>query len=145
MNKHPDTIKYPETFDEAQWHIECPYCGKIIGFDGIFNWGWTQGCFGETKITPMDFDGVVERHKHYLIFETKNEDVKISKGQNLCLSNLRKAESFTIIKIWGKENPVKMIIDFHDEKYKSIELYNINQMRDYISRWYKWADKNISI
>lgn len=45
---HPSTIKHHATFERS----------LPIGFDGVFDWSWTQGHLGQGKITPMDFDGV---------------------------------------------------------------------------------------
>ena len=75
----PDTILYPDKFKKSLG----------AGFDGVFNWKWTEGCFGDTKIKPMDFDGVVERYGNYLIFETKDIGKPISLGQLITLNNLR--------------------------------------------------------
>ena len=66
--------------DEEEFNKSLP-----AGYDGKFDWDVFKqhGCFGDTKIEPMDFDGVVERHKHYLIFETKKEGQRIPQGQRL--------------------------------------------------------------
>lgn len=142
MPNYPDTVKYADAFERSQWHIDCPYCGKIIGFDGIFDWRWVTESIKKvnpkTNITPMDFDGVVERHSNYLIFETKDVGVDISKGQLITLKNLQKPKTFTVMKIWGKENPEKMEINSHDGVVKT--TCDLGEMKNYVSRWYSWAN-----
>ncbi len=142
----PDTIKHPENFIDSQWSIRCPHCDEIIGFDGVFHWGWTQGCFGETKITPMDFDGVVERHGHYLIFETKDVGKDTPLGQRITLENLTQAKSFCIIKVWGKVKPESFELRFgyHNESTKNepISGYGEEALVIRVKKWYAWADKN---
>ena len=125
----PDTILYPDSFDNH----------PAAGFDGIFDWSWTKGCFGDTKIMPMDFDGVVERKYNYLIFETKEEGKEIPKGQIITLNNLRNAKSFTIMKIWGKNNPIKIELVYPDGKTL---YFDGSAAKNIVKRWYAWADKN---
>ena len=132
--RHPDTIKYPDAFNRNQ----------AAGFDGLFNWKWTEGCFGFTKITPMDFDGVVERRKHYLVFETKDPGVEIPQGQLITLEGLMAPRSFCVMKIWGKEEPEYFEASFglvgekvYEEKGEGIEKAKI-----YVERWFGWANNH---
>ena len=125
----PDTILYPDKFKKSLG----------AGFDGVFNWKWTEGCFGDTKIKPMDFDGVVERYGNYLIFETKDIGKPISLGQLITLYNLRNAKSFSVFKIWGKEVPEKLIII--QPSGKEIEYSGLENIRQRISDWFKWANR----
>lgn len=140
----PSTVKYPETFRASMWSLECPFCGKIIGFDGPFDWAWTQGCFGDTKITPTDIDGAVERKQHFLIFETKNLGVPIPKGQQILLNNLRIAKSFTVIEIWGKDNPQEFyVIKTNGEKIGP--YFGVQKAHETVANWYKWANGKIYV
>lgn len=147
MRRHPKTILYPDSFDKSQWHITCPHCNKEIGFDGIFHWGWTQGCFGRTKITPTDFDGVVERNGHYLIFETKDVDRDVPQGQLWALERLSKAKSFTIITIWGKIKPKKFeTIRAKIGEEMRFEIKgsgrSIKKLKKYVTKWFQSANKS---
>ena len=144
MSDLPDTIKYPENFKKSQWQLECPYCNRVIGFDGVFNWAWTQGCFGESKIAPMDFDGVIERHKHYFVFETKDVGVPISQAQVWTLDRLIEAKTFTVMKLWGKDSPQKFIMKWPDGK-DSKEYQGVEMARKILTKWYRWADENACI
>lgn len=96
----PETIKYGKTFLDS----------APPSFDGVFDWSFTQGCFGETKITPMDLDGVIERKGNFLVFETKNEGVNIPRGQKILLKSLHDIGVFTIIVLWGKTYPVRAFV-----------------------------------
>lgn len=148
-NKLPDTVKNPKSFIDSQWSITCPHCGEIIGYDGAFFWKWIIEAIKEinpkSNISPMDFDGVVERKGHYLICETKDPNKPISNGQNLTLNNLCNAKSFSIVKIWGKDIPEKMIINYGWEKPEIRHITRSLQIRaykHYIKKWYKYADEN---
>lgn len=79
-------IKYRKAFERD----------PAAGFDGLFNWDFLKGAFGP-QIMPMDFDGVVERFGHFLIFETKDPGVHIPAGQMRALRELVRHEEFTVI------------------------------------------------
>lgn len=140
---HPNTIKHPDAFDKSQWHIVCPYCMETIGFDGIFHWGWTQGCWGKGNIAPTDFDGVVERHGHFLVFETKDIGKDIPAGQQRAFDNLLKAKSFCVMKIWGKQEPTHFEFQWADRKGLSRkgEGNGVQEARDILKQWYEWANR----
>lgn len=128
MTELPDTIKYPDGFNRA----------KPAGHDGVFDWRWTRGCFGDTKITPMDFDAVVERRGHYLVMETKNPGVPIPSGQEITLQNLPVAKSFTVMKIVGKEEPQSIEI-IHPNGTKETVI-GIEAAKKAVRDWYQRAD-----
>lgn len=146
------TIRYPNSFNESQWHIECPHCHQTIGFDGLFQWGWVSKAIRSvdkhTKITPMDFDGVIERELNYLVIETKDEGVKIQKGQLLTLERLHRAESFCVMKVWGKKNPTKWEAEtnFVNSEKKTIKRKGEGEGKEsafkFVRKWFKWANRN---
>jgi len=127
---YPETILYPKSFQKS----------LAAGFDGVFDWTWTQGCFGETKITPMDFDGVVERHRHFLIFESKNIGVPIPTGQELTLGRLRIAKTFTVIKIWGKSAPE--YAEIIHQNGKTIKIAGFAEIKNKVEAWFFWANSH---
>lgn len=92
---HPSTIKHHATFERS----------LPIGFDGVFDWSWTQGHLGQGKITPMDFDGVVERKGNFIVFETKGAGVQIPRGQLMTLEAAYRLGVFTVLLIEGKAAP----------------------------------------
>ena len=92
-------------YNEEEFNKSLP-----AGFDGKFECDVFQeaGCFKEVpRIRPMDFDGVVERYCHYLVFETKKDGVEVPPGQLITLNNLRVVKSFTVLKMWPKIPPFK--------------------------------------
>lgn len=127
--KLPSTIKHPETFRRA----------APAGFDGVFDWSWTQGCFGAGKITPMDLDGVIERKGQFLVFETKDVGVQIPQGQLYTLQALHRLGFFTIMIIHGKICPEVAHCWYPASKTK-ITLHGPDEARDFVARWYRWSD-----
>ena len=88
-------IKHPQRF--AAW--------LPAQFDGEFGWDFLAMAFRGTKIMPMDFDAVIERRGHYLVFETKAKGRKIDAGQAITLTGLWQNKGFTIIHVEGKTAP----------------------------------------
>jgi hypothetical protein len=131
MSDLPNTIKNPDSF------LNSP----SAGFDGVFDWSWTDGCFGAGKIKPMDFDGVVERRGNFLLFETKNMDVSIPKGQLYTLQAAHALGCFTIMLIHGKTSPERMEIWFPGCDIKQ-HLIGKEAARQKVGGWYAWADAN---
>lgn len=126
----PDTIRNPERFLEA----------GAAGFDGVFDWSWTHGCFGG-KITPMDFDGVVERKGNFIIFETKDLNAPIPKGQLITLESAHKLGCITIMLIHGKDKPERGEIWYPGGDIKK-EFSGVDEAKALVGRWYEYANKN---
>jgi hypothetical protein len=74
-------------------------------FDGEFDWDFLKVSFSGTKIQPMDFDAVVERKGHFLVFETKSRGKGIDLGQQITLTSAWKDKGFTVIHVEGKTAP----------------------------------------
>ncbi len=70
-------------------------------FDGEFQWDFLLPAWHGTKIQPMDFDAVVEKNGHILIFETKIKDKGIELGQQITLTDQWK-KGATIFQVEGK-------------------------------------------
>ncbi len=134
----PSTIKYPKTFNNS----------PAAGFDGVFDWSWTDGCFGEGKITPMDFDGVIERKGNFLLFETKNVGVPIPDGQMYTFESAYRLGVFTIIFIEGKNKPETAKIWCANGFKNGLKMdshapvNDMDKLKDLISSWYEYANKN---
>jgi len=135
MGELPSSIRHPMAFRES----------AAAGFDGVFDWAWMDGCFGKTNITPMDFDGVVERKRQFLLFETKNTGVELPKGQLICLENLWKKGDWTVVTVWGKKTPETWEVWFPwregERQPKIIKGVGVESLRQFVARWYEWADK----
>ena len=135
----PVTIKHPETFNNS----------LSAGFDGVFDWGWTNGCFGKGKITPMDFDGVVEKKGNFILFETKGVNVPVPKGQIITLESAYRLKCFTIVFIEGKLSPERVMVWFAPGFKSGAKMdkhvpVNMERMKNLCSDWYKFADKHPS-
>lgn len=84
-------LKHRERFEE--W--------LPASYDGLFDWDFLKPAFGQTKIEPMDFDAVVERRGHVLIFETKGAGALLKQGPILTLTDQWRRGS-TVFHIEGK-------------------------------------------
>lgn len=138
MNNLPNSIKHPETF------LKSP----AAGFDGVFDWSFTDGCFGKTKITPMDFDGVVERNGNFLVFETKAVGVPVPKGQMITYKTAHKLGCFTVVFIEGKQTPEFAKV-WCQPGFKNGNFMNdhapvddLQRFKGFVSEWYDHANKN---
>jgi len=137
MSDLPETIKHPSAFGES----------PASGFDGIFDWSWTQGCFGAGKITPMDFDGVVERKGNFIIFETKGVGVPVPRGQLITLRKAHALDVFTVMLIQGKARPeYAQCWCPPDFKAGSVMTdfcpITTERAAGFVADWYEYADKN---
>jgi hypothetical protein len=126
----PSTIRHPETFLKA----------APAGYDGVFDWSWTKGCFGDTNISPMDVDGIIERNGNFLVFETKNVGVQIPQGQLYTLQAMHRLGRFTIMIIHGKQTPERSVCWYPYPCEKRQELTGADEARAFVARWYKWAN-----
>ena len=71
-------------------------------FDGEFAWDFLKSAFYDSKIMPMDFDAVVERRGHFLVFETKAAGKNIDKGQSITLTTAWRDKGSTVVHVEGK-------------------------------------------
>jgi len=127
MSDLPSTIKHPETF------LNSP--------------AWTSGCFGSGKITPMDFDGVVERKGNFILFETKGVGVPVPQGQIFTLRRAHSLDVFTVMLVQGKSAPEAAQVwcppDFMGGKVMdSFAPITPERAAKFVSEWYAYADKN---
>lgn len=131
MSALPSTIKHPGGFAHS----------PAAGFDGVFDWSWTQGCFGKGRITPMDFDGVVERKGNFILFETKNLGVPIPDGQMYTLQAAHKLGCFTIFLIHGKTSPEAAQVWYPGRDTRH-EFDGIEAIKERVTAWYSYADSH---
>ena len=115
------------------------------GFDGVFDWSWTDGLFDEkNKIKPMDFDGVVERKGQFLVFETKDIGKSMPRGQFITLKAAHDLGCFTIMLIHGKTTVEGGRIWWPSTKitkdYMGQEFTGLESARGLVRSWYLNAD-----
>lgn len=127
----PSTIKHPGGF------LHSP----AAGYDGVFDWSWTQGCFGTGRITPMDFDGVVERKGNFILFETKNLGVPIPAGQMYTLQAAHRLGCFTIFLIHGKTSPEAAQVWYPGRDARH-EFEGLEAIKERVAAWYSYAEAN---
>lgn len=133
--KLPSTIHRPDAF------IKSPAAGA----DGVFNWDWTKGCFDKAnKISPMDFDGVVERNGNFILFETKDVGTAIPRGQFITLKAAHDQGCWTIMLIEGKHLPERGRIWWPGSKisrdYMGHEWFGLESAIGLVRSWYLKAD-----
>ncbi len=113
-------------------------------YDGFFDWSWTKGCFGNPKIEPMDFDGVVERKGQFLVFETKDVGKSIPPGQFITLIEAHKLGCFTIMLIHGKLEPESGFIWWPGVKISrenlGLKFVGLESARGLVRSWWLNAD-----
>lgn len=130
-------MNLPTTIKNKNGFLHSP----AAGYDGVFDWSWTQGCFGNGRITPMDFDGVVERKGNFILFETKNLGVPIPSGQMYTLEAAHRLGCFTIFLIHGKTEPESAQIWYPGVGKREIHE-GVDAIKEKVRSWYAYAEKN---
>lgn len=133
---------------------EAFYESLPAGFDGEFDWDWTDGCFvrrngEETRIKPMDADGLVERGGNFLLFETKEVGKDVPGGQLYTMQALYRLGCFTMLYVYGKKSPEMLASwdapDFRDgvvmDESKPVPV-TVQQARAFVHKWFLYADEN---
>lgn len=131
MSALPKTVLYPSKF------LSSP----AAGFDGVYDWSWAEHCYGKTKISPMDFDGVVERNAHFLVYETKDVGKRIDDGQRITLRNLFMLGRFSIFYVWGKTRFDHGVF-VSPMCEKPLEITRIGQAQKLVARWFEVASSD---
>lgn len=106
---------------------------------GFWNWGILDGCFGDSRISPTDIDGCIERHGHKLLLETKMPGAKIPFGQQLTLESFVR-DGATVIIVWGlKDSPQKIRV-MTPHVTKDYEVATLETLRSIVAKWFAFAD-----
>jgi len=92
---------------------------------GRWDWRSLSGAF-RRGVTPSDIDGIVENNRQFLIFETKDTDVDIPRGQLLMLQRLAMLPGVTVCVLWGPpDEPLFMeVIGEQRKRTDSRQLWN---------------------
>jgi len=133
----PETIKHPNNF------LSSP----SYGFDGIFDWAFTQGAVGKGLITPMDIDGIIERKGKFLVFETKDNGKDVPRGQLITFTKLYELKCFTILFIQGKTTHEKVMAwcqpgFYGGKKYSNFVPCNDVKLNNFTKKWYEFANEH---
>lgn len=109
------------------------YCASL------WDWACLDGCFGDTKIKPMDIDGCIERNGKYIFIESKLPGVEIPTGQWITLSGLVKRGN-TVVVVWGHPNTVEEILLMTPHIKRRYENADTDTFRDIVGKWFTWAN-----
>ena len=104
-----------------------------------WDWACFDGCFGGTKISMSDIDGVVERGGNFLFVETKAPGATINMGQSILLSHLAKLENAYVLVVWGKPGKAEKVQVWPDGQVYDIDTEGLRKM---VSKWFKWANSH---
>lgn len=110
---------------------------------GVWDWGILRGCFGESRIEPTDLDGMVERNGRFLVLEAKSPGASIPLGQKLTFEAMQKNGAFTVLIVWGETNAPQSILRVSPHASKYFPSANMQLLREIVSRWYAWAERQI--
>ena len=116
------------------------------GFDGQFHWDYLIPALQEAtgrKIQPMDIDANIEIGGHHLVFETKDDGVKVPRGQVRALLQLWAKGYHTVIFLWGKKEPLVAKI-YWAGGVKKGPMRNVTKqyLINVTYRWAIWANGN---
>jgi hypothetical protein len=105
---------------------------------GIWDWSILEGCFGNTKISPTDIDGCVERKGKKLFLETKLPGIEIPNGQARTLYSLVD-DGHTVLIVWGENDTpqrLRIITPYYDETQEC----DLETLRSVVSKWFAMAE-----
>lgn len=120
------TIRNKDAFDAQQW-----------------DWGFLDGCFGNTNIRVTDVDGLVERNGQFLMIESKGAGVPIPLGQKIMHDQwVRRGNSLLVV--WGEPN-IPLRIEFRSNigglRTREVESASIPQFQELVGQWFRTVDK----
>lgn len=103
-------------------------------------WDWTQfnDCFSPTQIRITDVDGLVERHGHFLLIETKRPGVEVPRGQSILFDAIRKNPRWHILIIWGETDCPQSWQVWGKKKWSMTGT--TKDLHALIRRWFHYAD-----
>ena len=105
----------------------------------LWDWTFLEGCFGSSKVSPSDIDGVVEHYGAVLFIETKMPGATIPQGQQLLFDALANLPHCFVLVIWGIDNvPQQAQLWKH---WDSPRLADVDSVRRVFSEWWLYAEK----
>lgn len=113
---------------------------KEAYFASQWDWACLDGCFGETRISPTDVDGLVERRGHILVMEAKLPGVQVTTGQRITLDVLSKKPGVSVLIVWGKPGQPERIRFMGNNGERDWNEANIDTLREIVSKWFEHAN-----
>lgn len=108
----------------------------------LWDWKILNGCFGSTRIVPMDIDGAVERNGYFLFIETKEPGVPLKRGQEIFYTALAKKQGITVFLVWGAPAVPAQIQAFARNGASDLQDCDLDKLRRWVSRWFTLACSN---
>jgi hypothetical protein len=110
--------------------------------DAAWDWGMLTGCFGKTRISPSDWDGVVERGGYFLQIEGKPGNRPVEIGQRITYQNRVLTGIDTVVVIWGTppDRVTHMRIWSHDQYVTERLAATTETFRQFCAAWFEMAD-----
>lgn len=104
-----------------------------------WSWAWLVPAFGDSRISPTDVDGFVERNGQFLVLECKPVLEAMPQGQRLALTALARIPVFTVLILIGNppDDPRELITL---PNWDVREPVTQEQMIETVRRWYEWAN-----
>jgi len=126
-------------------HFKCE-SGACFKQQHMWDYSMLDGCFGNTKIRPMDVDGLIERNGHGLFIETKGRDVEhFSVGQMRTLEWMSVGLNQTVLVLFGEPNkPERAFAMYPGGLRVDFGQVDVDKVRDFVSRWFAWAERTPS-
>lgn len=102
-----------------------------------------DGCFGATRITPSDVDGIVERNGEFLILEGKLGGA-VSYGQRRMYENLSRRLACPLLYLWGQPNDIRRWEVWNKGKLQYKGDTSNERVRDYVRRWFNYVNRGMN-
>jgi hypothetical protein len=114
-----------------------PIRNKDVYMNNLWDWGFLSDCFGGTRISPTDLDGVVERKGHFLYLEAKSPGKDVPKGQQIMFNRLIADKRATVLVIWGEPNAPEKAQFWGCKPF----VANTAKIQEVVAKWYEHADR----
>jgi len=102
----------------------------------LWDWGFLDRCFGETRIRVTDIDGLIERRGHFLLMEAKSPRVTIPKGQAILFDALTRDPKWHVLVIWGETNMPEEAMFWGNKKFEADTV----KIQEVVRRWFSMAN-----
>lgn len=140
MHRDDDVNEFGEVYGDYSEirHTDLALEAKMV------DWGWYKGILGRSKrVFPGDVDGLVEVNGLFLLIEWKyRKGLPESQGQARMLAALRRIPEFTVFEVMGDySNPQQLTIYMHNRKTKTHPLSGKLALKQWMSNWAEWADR----
>lgn len=112
--------------------------------NGIWDFACLDGCWGGTRISPTDVDGLVERNGKFLYLEAKSPGARPTKGQEITFAALSRNPDNTVL-VWEGDSTtqdVKRITVYVAGEAREVPRPSLEQLRKCCAKWFKVANGN---